>query len=333
MGVFPHRRRNPLTGDFLLVSPHRTERPWQGAQEDISLEKRPEHDPQCYLCPGNTRANGMQNPQYENTFAFTNDFSALLANDGTQTHQDTLAEDTALFHSEPTQGECRVLCFSPRHDLSLAEMTTPELLAVVKLWINQYAELEKKYAWVQLFENKGSVMGCSNPHPHGQVWASDFLPNEARKEERHQHAYFKEHGEPLLFGYAKAEIARQERIVCQNQDWLVVVPYWASWPFETLLLPKFKVSDFNGLGAEQQHSLADILKDHLGRYDRLFQCSFPYSMGWHGYPDAASQLHAHFYPPLLRSASVKKFMVGYEMLAETQRDLTAEQAAARLRAA
>ncbi len=325
MSLLPERRLNPLNGDFVLVSPHRTQRPWQGAQEKTEEGRRPQHDPACYLCPGNTRANGKVNPAYPHTYVFKNDFSALLEEAGAE------VSDAKLFQSEAARGECRVLCFSPRHDVSLAEMSVPDILNVVKLWMSEYEELIARYAWVQIFENKGAVMGCSNPHPHGQVWASHFMPNEARKEAARQQHYFEEEGEPLLYRYAQEEIARNERVVCQNQDWLVVVPYWASWPFETLLMPTFKVPTLSLLTPIQQQSLAEILKDLLSRYDRLFACSFPYSMGWHGHQGPAWQLHAHFYPPLLRSAQIKKFMVGYEMLAETQRDLTPEQAAERLR--
>lgn len=327
----PHRRLNPLTGEYVLVSPHRTKRPWQGKQETPSHDDRPHYDPGCYLCPGNARAGGHQNPDYSSTFVFANDFSALLPE-----MPESPPPDHPLFVSQSTQGICRVICFSPRHDLTLPEMSQSEIRAVVDVWAGQVIELGANYRWVQVFENKGEIMGCSNPHPHGQVWATNWLPNEVAKEEFHQHAYFQRYNLPLLMDYAQRELEREERIVIENGDWLVVVPYWAVWPFETLLLPRRHVLRLPDLSDDERDSLADILKRLLTRYDNLFGVAFPYSMGWHGAPNDNAdymhwQLHAHFYPPLLRSATVKKFMVGFEMLAESQRDLTAEQAAARLR--
>ncbi|MDE1170055.1 MAG: UDP-glucose--hexose-1-phosphate uridylyltransferase [Verrucomicrobium sp.] len=324
----PHRRFNPLTGDWVLVSPHRTQRPWQGKQESLPAP-RPPYDPGCYLCPGNTRAGGHQNPAYEAPFVFDNDFAALLPQAAGEPQSDD------LFRSEPAAGACRVVCFSPRHDLTLPEMEVDAIAAVVDVWAAQTAELGARYRWVQVFENKGEVMGCSNPHPHGQIWASDFLPNEAAKEERRQLRYLEDNGAPLLLDYAARETALGERVVVENADWLAVVPYWAVWPFEILLLPRRQVSRLTELAAAEKRNLAEILKRLLVRYDNLFETSFPYSMGWHGAPGTEPaphwQLHAHFYPPLLRSASVKKFMVGYELLAESQRDLTPEEAARRLR--
>lgn len=327
----PHRRLNPLTGESILVSPHRTKRPWQGKQERSSGESRPAHDPQCYLCPGNTRANGEHNPTYASTYVFTNDFAALLAD----TPQSP-SPNNSLLVTQSVQGTCRVICFSPRHDLTLPEMEVEDIQNVVDVWTQQIAELGKIYQWVQIFENKGEIMGCSNPHPHGQVWAGNWLPNEIIKENRMQHDYYEQHGSPLLLDYANLEMNQQERVVVQNEDWLAVVPYWAVWPFEILLLPRRHVLRLTDLGDTERNSLADILKRLLSRYDNLFETSFPYSMGWHGAPTRNGdytgwQLHAHFYPPLLRSATVKKFMVGYEMMAESQRDITAEQAAERLR--
>lgn len=327
----PHRRYNPLTDEWVLVSPHRMKRPWQGQVEKAAQEQLPEHDPNCYLCPRNKRANGEQNPNYTSTFVFTNDFSALLP--------DTPASSTPtnpLMHLEAVQGTCRVMCFSPRHDQTLAVMPVDAIRQVVDLWAEQISELGKQYRWVQVFENRGAVMGCSNPHPHGQVWASDVLPTFPAKADRQQQAYLAKHGTVLLLDYAALELKEQERIVVANEHWLAVVPYWAVWPFETLLLPKKQVLRLPDLTDEERESLADILKRLLTRYDNLFETSFPYSMGWHGAPTDEGdyrhwQLHAHFYPPLLRSATVKKFMVGYEMLGEPQRDLTAEQAAERLR--
>ncbi|BEN05244.1 MULTISPECIES: galactose-1-phosphate uridylyltransferase [Serratia] len=328
----PHRRFNPLSGQWVLVSPHRAKRPWQGQQETVPTEMLPAHDPDCFLCPGNARVTGDRNPEYRGTYVFTNDFAALMSD--TPPAPDS---HDPLMRSQSARGVSRVICFSPDHSKTLPELTLPALEQVVTTWQAQTEELGKHYPWVQLFENKGAAMGCSNPHPHGQVWANSFLPNEAEREDRLQHDYFREHASPLLLDYAQRELAAGERIVVNTEHWLAVVPYWAAWPFETLLLPKTAVQRITDLSAAQSQDLALALKKLTSRYDNLFQCSFPYSMGWHGAPFNGAdnrhwQLHAHFYPPLLRSASVRKFMVGYEMLAETQRDLTAEQAAERLRA-
>jgi UDPglucose--hexose-1-phosphate uridylyltransferase len=327
----PHRRYNPLTGDWVLVSPHRTDRPWQGQVEKAPQESRPAYDPHCYLCPGNQRAGGKRNPNYTSTFVFTNDFAALLPD----TPQAPSSND-ALLRLESEAGTCRVICFSPRHDLTLPEMPAEDIRRVIDLWAEQIGDLGKHYRWVQIFENKGSMMGSSNPHPHGQIWASSALPNEPAREEGQQRAYFEQHGTPLLLDYADLEANRRQRVVLEDENWLAVVPYWAVWPFETLLLPRRHVRRLPDLDKERRDALAGILKRLLTKYDNLFETSFPYSMGWHGAPTDDGdyphwQLHAHFYPPLLRSATVKKFMVGYEMLAEPQRDLTAEQAAERLR--
>lgn len=327
----PHRRYNPLTGEWVLVSPHRTKRPWQGKTETPQIEKRPEYEPDCYLCAGNERAGGEINPDYKDTYVFRNDFSALLPDTPLSE-----ASDDPLFKTESQRGECRVICFSPRHDLTLPEMNVDAIEKVVELWSAQVDELLLKYNWVQVFENKGSIMGSSNPHPHGQIWSGTSIPNEARKEDSKQLEYFQKYNSLLLSDYLNAELAKEERIVNQNDEWVVLVPFWAVWPFETLLLPRQEVKHLNELNTRQKSGLADILKRFLSRYDNLFQVSFPYTMGWHGAPANLNdkshwQLHAHFYPPLLRSATVKKFMVGYEMLAESQRDITAEQAARRLR--
>jgi UDPglucose--hexose-1-phosphate uridylyltransferase len=326
----PHRRHNPLTGEWVQVSPHRTQRPWRGQVERPPQEERPPYDPQCYLCPGNPRAGGVRNPHYTSTFVFTNDFAALLPD------TPPAGYDHPLLRFKSELGTCRVICFSPRHDLTLPEMSLEDICRVVDVWAEQTAELGRQYRWVQVFENKGAIMGASNPHPHGQVWALDTLPNEPAKEEWQQAAYLAEHGRPLLVDYAALELERQERVVVQNAHWLAVVPYWAIWPFETLLLPRRPVFRLPDLNPPERQALASILKRLLTRYDNLFEVSFPYSMGWHGAPHGDGryphwQLHAHFYPPLLRSATVKKFMVGYEMLAEAQRDLTPEGAAERLR--
>ena len=333
----PHRRLNPLTGEHVLVSPQRNRRPWQGKVEAPSRNERPEYDPACYLCPGNERAGDAHNPEYQDTFVFTNDFAALLPDTPEEQGANNSAADP-LFQGESVQGLCRVICFSPRHDLTLAEMDVSAIRKVVDLWGEQVTELGSRYRWVQIFESKGAIVGASNPHPHGQIWASDFLPNEALAEDAQQKRYFEQHGSPLLVDYAERESGLSERIVAENDHWLVVVPYWAYWPFETLVLPKRHVLCLPDLTDIERDALADILKVMLVRFDNLFETSFPYCSGWHGAPtgDAGDvrhwQLHAHYYPPLLRSASVQKFVASYEWLAEAQRDLTAEDAAARLRA-
>lgn len=328
---YPHRRLNPLTGEYVLVSPHRMKRPWQGKTESLPADNRPAHDPSCYLCSGNTRANGLKNPDYEHTFTFDNDFAAVLPDAPEPTH----APDP-LFQLEGVRGVARVICFSPRHDWTLPDMPVADIRRVVDLWAEQTAELGQRYQWVQVFENKGEIMGCSNPHPHGQVWAENILPNIPRAEDSHQRHYYETHQRPLLIDYAQRESEKGERIVVENASWMVVVPFWATWPFETLLLPKRHILRMTDVQDAERDDLADLLKRFLTKYDNLFETSFPYSMGWHGAPfngqdNTHWQLHAHFYPPLLRSALVKKFMVGYEMLGESQRDLTPEQAAQRLR--
>ena len=329
----PHRRRNLLTGEWILVSPHRMKRPWQGQTETAAPLALPQYDPSCYLCPGNERAGGLVNPSYTHTFVFENDFAALRADtpDGT-------IQTNRFFQSQAETGICRVVCFSPRHDLTLARMDLPDIRLVVDLWADQEAELseDEGIGYVQVFENRGAMMGSSNPHPHGQVWATRRIPTEPANEDREQRAYFESEGAPLLLDYLDAELAVGERVVLENRDWAAVVPFWAVWPFETLLMPRRHCRHLAELAPEERNSLADLLKRLLIIYDNLFETSFPYSMGWHGKPASPGdhahwQLHAHFYPPLLRSSTVRKFMVGYEMLATPQRDLTAEQAAQRLR--
>lgn len=327
----PHRRRNPLTGEYVLVSPHRTQRPWQGKVEKPPLDEKPKYDPNCYLCPGNSRAGGKKNPQYKETFVFTNDFSALLE-DVPQFDM----KQNGLMRYEDVRGTCRVICFSPRHDKSLPLMSVNEIKNVINVWADQVSELSKKYRWIQVFENKGEIMGCSNPHPHGQIWAGTMLPNEPYKEEKNQKSHFERVKSVLLLDYLELELREKERIILENENWVFLVPFWALWPFETLLVPKSHVRHLPELSEKQRVDLAFILKDMLTKYDNLFNVSFPYSMGWHGHPFNNGdknhwQLHAHFYPPLLRSATVKKFMVGYEMLSEPGRDITAERAADELR--
>ncbi len=326
----PHRRKNLLTNKWVLVSPHRAKRPWQGKTEQSNTEQRLQHDPSCYLCAGNKRVSGETNPQYTSTYVFTNDHQALLPESPQQT-----VNTNKLLELEPVTGSCRVICFSPRHDLSLAEMDLVTLRNVVDTWSEQLLELSQEYKWVQIFESKGEMVGSSNAHPHGQIWASDFLPNEALAEDTQQKAYFHKHNSPLLIDYAKLELEQQERVVVENEHWLVVVPYWAYWPFETLLLPKRHVLRISDLSNDERNALADILKRMLTRFDNLFETSFPYCSGWHNAPSGDGfdywQLHAHYYPPLLRSASVQKFVASYEWLAEAQRDLTPEQAAQRLK--
>jgi len=336
----PHRRYNSLTGEWVLVSPQRTQRPWQGQVEKLPGAKLPSYDPACYLCPGNSRAGGRRNPDYTSTFVFENDFSALLPGASREKPELTGGETPPLLAAQPVSGTCRVVCFSPRHDLTLAEMSPAEIRQVIDVWVAQTLELGHTYRWVQVFENKGAIMGCSNPHPHGQIWALDDLPVEAIKEDRQQRGYFTMHDSPLLLDYLRLESEEKKRLVLENKHWIAVVPYWAVWPFELLLLPRRHVLRLPELDEASRNALAELLRRLLVRYDNLFETSFPYSMGWHGAPQGVGQadggqahwqLHAHFYPPLLRSATVKKFMVGFEMLGEPQRDLTAELAAARLR--
>ncbi len=326
----PHRRFNPLTDEWVLVSPHRAKRPWQGQVEALNEAEKFAYDEACFLCAGNQRINGEINANYKSTFVFSNDFAALK--------QDTpvIKIDDPLFKMSTEQGESRVICFSPDHSKTLAELSVIEINNVVDTWQEQCRELGEDYHWVQIFENKGSAMGCSNPHPHGQIWAQQQLPSLVEKKHFAQQEYLKNYQSSLLQDYVKKELLNKERIVVKNADWLVVVPYWAAWPFETLLLPRFAVQRMTELNQAQKLSLADILQKITIKYDNLFNCSLPYSMGWHGAPYDGKQhqawtLHASFFPPLLRSATVRKFMVGYEMMAEAQRDLTPEQAAQRLR--
>ncbi len=329
----PHRRFNPLTREWILVSPHRAKRPWQGQVETAPQDVRPAYDPTCYLCPGNTRANGEKNPAYQSTYVFPNDFPALLADIPTSEYQ-----PNPLIQAQSERGLARVLCFTPRHDLTLAEMDVPTIRQVVEAWVEQYLDLGQQpfIGYVQIFENRGAMMGASNPHPHGQIWATEHLPQEVAQEDASQRDYWQKHGKSLLSDYLAAEEALGERMIYQNDSFVVLVPFWAAWPFETMVISRRQVGALNDLTDSERTGLADALRNLTVRYDNIFQTSFPYSMGFHQRPTTEGNwdhwhLHAHFYPPLLRSATVRKFMVGFELLGMPQRDITAEQAAARLR--
>jgi UDPglucose--hexose-1-phosphate uridylyltransferase len=327
-----HRRLNRLTGEWVLVSPHRTARPWQGQVEEVAADQRPTYDPACYLCPGNGRAGGARTPEYDSTYVFDNDFAALTP--------DVAPEEDdrkGLLIAQSERGICRVVCFSPRHDLTLGQMPAEAIRTVVDTWVDQYLELGS-LDWVrhvQIFENRGAMMGASNPHPHGQIWANERLPNEPAKELAQQRAHA-DSGGCLLCDYLDVELDDGERIVTGNEHFTALVPFWAVWPFETLVLPRAHAGALPDLGPDQRDGLADILRRLTRRYDRLFGVTFPYSMGLHQKPTDGDlhrgwHLHAHFYPPLLRSATVRKFMVGYELLGQPQRDITPETAAQRLR--
>lgn len=321
----PHRRYNLLTGEWVLVSPQRISRPWQG--ERVSQSAPPSYDKDCYLCPGNKRANNSYNPNYKDVYIFTNDFPALVE-EVADTHTEGILRHQAV------GGTCRVICYSPLHNRNFASMELGAIQKVIQAWGEQLIELGKKYTYVQIFENKGAVVGCSNDHPHGQIWASSFIPTQVAKEQRQQDNW--SHKDSLLRDYLNTEQKLQTRMVIQNNHWSVVVPYWAYWPFETLLLPNQDLSSLSQLNDEQQESLAQVLKELVRKYDSLFAISFPYLMGWHSEPyvrpeTAHRLLHCHFYPPLLRSAEVRKYTAAFELCAELQRDMTAEEAAAKLR--
>lgn len=331
----PHRRFNPLTGEWILVSPHRNQRPWGGKLEAGNPAPDLTYDPTCYLCPGNLRAGGERNPNYTSTFVFTNDFAALKP-DVESARED--ASGRGLLLAESEAGTCKVICFSPRHDLTLSRMGTPEIRNVVETWVQQYAEIGALpyVQYVQIFENRGGMMGCSNPHPHGQIWANQTIPNEPRREQESQRIYAEKHGSCLLCDYLLEEARAGLRMVVENAHFAALVPFWAVWPFELLLISKRHVRDIAMLDPAECDALAEILRQLTGRYDLLFETPFPYSMGFHQSPTDGEahpewHLHAHFYPPLLRSATIRKFMVGYEMLAAPQRDITPEAAAAALR--
>jgi UDPglucose--hexose-1-phosphate uridylyltransferase len=327
-----HRRRNPLTGQWVLVSPHRTQRPWQGQQEEAGGEPLPAHDPNCYLCPGNARAGGQRNPDYTGTFVFDNDFAALRPQAGNG------KLDAGLLQAEVESGLCRVLCYTPAHHLTLGQMDPQAIRSVIDTWAEQYAELGARddIGAVTIFENRGAMMGASSPHPHGQIWANRSVPDELAREVLEQSAYHEAGGGCLLCDYVQTEIEAQTRVVELNDHFLAVVPFWAVWPFETLVLPRAHCATVGALSSEARDAFADLLRKLNRRYDGLFGVTFPYTMGLHQLPTDGSEqpgfhLHAHFYPPLLRSATVRKFMVGYEMLAGPQRDITPESAAQRLR--
>jgi UDPglucose--hexose-1-phosphate uridylyltransferase len=328
-----HRRYNLLTREWILVSPHRTDRPWQGQVEKTDRIELPQYDPTCYLCPGNERAGGVRNPKYESTFVFDNDFPAMLPD----TPSDGFAKD-GLLMAEGEPGICRVACFSPRHDLTIADMELSDIRTVIDVWTEQYNDLGSMTLidHVQIFENRGAMMGASNPHPHCQIWANSTVPNEVVSELASFDEYLQKHEACLLCNYVALEVGEHERVVVENVDFAAIVPFWAVWPFEILIVAKRHITALDGLSDNEKNSLADILKAVTSRYDKLFDTPFPYTMGFHQRPTDGKEhfefhFHAHFYPPLLRSATVRKFMVGYEMLASPQRDITAELAAQRLR--
>ncbi|MFE7084766.1 UDP-glucose--hexose-1-phosphate uridylyltransferase [Sphingobacterium spiritivorum] len=329
----PHSRINMLTGEKVLISPHRSKRPWQGQIEDLPADNRPAYDPKCYLCAGNVRADGAINPPYKESFVFVNDFSALLPDVASGTEN-----EEGLLVAEAERGICKVISFTPRHDLTLPEMDISSIKAVVDVWQSEFDTLsqEEWIRYIQIFENKGSIMGCSNPHPHGQIWAQGSLPVEIRKETEQQRLYFEKNGVSLLGNYLQLELRKKERILINNQHFVALVPYWASWPYETMIISKRHIQSIAEFTEEEKLDLATTLQELTIRYDNLFKTSFPYSAGMHQAPVNSGDYpewhwHMHFYPPLLRSATVKKFMVGYELLANPQRDITPEYAAEKLR--
>jgi UDPglucose--hexose-1-phosphate uridylyltransferase len=334
-GQFPHRRWNPLRQSWVLVSPHRTQRPWQGEVGQKAAASEIAYDPQCYLCPGNQRAGGAANPAYEGIFSFVNDYAALLPDSPSAIKPSA----SPLLVAEPARGLCKVLCFHPNHSLTLARMTCAEIRRVVEAWTLEYKELADLdwIEYVQIFENRGAMMGASNPHPHGQIWATGFVPDEPAAETQAQREHMARTGHCLLCDYLAAEQATQERVIFENKHFAALVPWWATWPFEVLIVSRRHLGALPELTMDEREGLADALKRLTIRFDNLFQTSFPYTMGFHQSPTDKQahpewHFHAHFYPPLLRSATVRKFMVGFEMLGMPQRDITPEAAAQRLRA-
>jgi UDPglucose--hexose-1-phosphate uridylyltransferase len=330
-----HRRFNPLTREWVLVSPHRTERPWQGQTEPPEQEPSQPYDPNCYLCPENVRAGGARNPPYSQTFVFDNDFAALQPDTPAS---ELNVEDKGILVAQTESGICRVVCFSPRHDLTLSRMSRSEIRALVDTWADEFRSLGRKpnIDYVQIFENRGLMMGCSNPHPHGQIWATSTIPNEPRKEQAAFAAYRKQHGACLLCDYIRIEEASEDRFVCGNEHFLAVVPFWAVWPYEILVVSQRHLGSIDALNEDARSALANILKSVTSRYDSLFAAPCPYSMGFHQKPTDEMEheewhFHAHFFPPVLRSANIRKFMVGFEMLGSPQRDITPEYAAEKLR--
>lgn len=330
---YSHKRLNILTGEWVLVSPHRAKRPWQGQNEAVNNEKRPTYDPKCYLCAGNTRINGEQNPNYEDVYIFTNDFAAL------QSDSKTFSVEDGLLVAQSEQGICKVICFSPDHSKSLADMEPKEIEKVVQAWQNEYKTLGEKdlINYVQIFENKGAVMGCSNPHPHGQIWSQSTLPNEVDKKNTQQLNYYNKSKSSLLGDYLAQELEKKERIIYENDAFVVLVPFWAVWPFEAMIVPKKHRRHLLDLENNEGFLFAEAISVLTKAYDKIFNTSFPYSSGIHQAPtngDDNNHWHMHmsFYPPLLRSATVKKFMVGYEMFGSPQRDITAESAVKMIKA-
>jgi UDPglucose--hexose-1-phosphate uridylyltransferase len=331
---FPHRRWNPLRQAWVMVSPHRTQRPWQGEVAQKSVPSAVKYDAACYLCPGNIRASGAANPNYDSIFTFVNDYAALLP----EIAQASDVPSSPLLVAEPARGLCKVLCFHSDHSLTLARMTQPEIRRVVDAWTREYEELSKIdwIEYVQIFENRGAMMGASNPHPHGQIWSTGFVPDEPASEAKAQREYLDQHGRCLLCDYIAAEHSSGERLVFENEHFAAYVPWWAVWPFEVLLASRRHAGELPEFTSNERDALADALKRLTTRYDNLFETSFPYTMGFHqspttGKPSPEWHFHAHFYPPLLRSATVRKFMVGFEMLGMPQRDITPESAAESLR--
>lgn len=329
----PHRRLNPLTGEWILVSPQRAQRPWQGTIEAPQKVEAPEYVAECHLCPTNPRSNGEQNPQYPHTFVFTNDHSALLLD-----AQGDVYDLEGLIHAKQERGVCRVICYTPQHNKTMAELSTEQITEIVKTWKSEYLTIGAldQINYVQIFENKGPLMGASSPHPHGQIWANEDLPTIIEREQGNQKEYYDSHATQLLREYLTIELKEQTRVIAENEAFAVVIPFWATWPYETLVLPKRHVRSFQDMTEEELPLLSNILKRLTVRYDKIFTTSFPYSMGIHQKPTDTQehpewQFHMHFYPPLLRSATIKKYFVGYEMMAEAQRDINPETAAKTLR--